>query len=74
MPFGAEILHVGLQRGPTGLDSSMMWALCDQIRGKRLVGFIRWARVGGIREPIKQYVGTLHIVGFAWHVFELEMK
>lgn len=72
MPVGADILHIGYQRG-----NLCLWAVCDTTA----VG-VRNFEILGTGNPInptanwqeRKFIGTAVGDTFVWHVFELVRK
>lgn len=71
MPKGSQILHVNQQDDRNGYDRLMLWAMCDPDAEMEDRDFI----VAGTGTPIDNdydmtYIGTVHLSGFVWHVFD----
>lgn len=68
MPFGAEILHAGIQH-----EKTYVWALVDE---NSKVDQARRFRVYGtgsqlIAPQAHKHISTIVVGGWVWHVFEL---
>lgn len=65
MPIGARVLSVGNQNGHL-----CMWAMVDPSKETELRGFFIIGTGNRITRDLGQFVGTVQIDQFVWHVFE----
>lgn len=67
MPAGAEVIHVHEQ-----CDEVCVWAIVDTEAPDELRHFDIVGTGHKVRDGWRKYVGTAHVRGFVWHVFEVE--